>query len=204
MQSIRLVLGARHQGTSLSGHQSVGEPGGEAAATDGVVWLRRVVVAALSGAPPSGEGLRQGAVGGSLDGRVRYGQGQESADVGRMRLYTRLRHDDWLILRERAEGRGMPAATYVAALLRAHLRALAPLPQAEMDALKGAIAALGAIGRNLNQIARVAHQTGHIGGPGRNDLELMLKICVAMREHIKALVRANAKAWESGYAQAGD
>ncbi len=97
----------------------------------------------------------------------------------------------------------MPAATYVAALLRAHLRALAPpLPQAELAALKACIAALGAIGRNLNQIARVAHQTGHTAEPRPNHLEIMLKVCTAMREAIKSLVQANTKAWESGYDEA--
>jgi len=95
----------------------------------------------------------------------------------------------------------MPAATYVAALLRAHLRALAPLPQEELAALKRSIAELGSVGRNLNQIARVAHQTGRITGPGRDDLRSMLKICEAMREHIKSLVRANVTSWESGYAE---
>jgi hypothetical protein len=164
------------------------------------LWLRRVVDAALSSAPATESELRQRAVSGSLDGRIR--PGREPSHGGRTRLYTRLRHDDWLILRERAEARGMPAATYVAALLRAHLRTLAPLPQAELATLKACIAALGAIGRNLNQIARVAHQTGHTAEPLRNQLELMLKVCTAMREQIKVLVKANTKAWESGYDEA--
>ena len=168
------------------------------------LWLRRVVDAALCSAPASSDAPRWKTVAGSLDGRVRQRQRREAAGVGRARLYTRLRHDDWLILRERAERRGMPAATYVAALLRAHLRALAPLPREELAALKGSIAELGLIGRNLNQIARVAHQTGRITGPGRDDLRSMLKICEAMRDHIKALVRANVASWQSGHAEAGD
>ncbi|MGC2462410.1 MAG: hypothetical protein WA446_15780 [Steroidobacteraceae bacterium] len=98
----------------------------------------------------------------------------------------------------------MPASTYVAALVRAHLRVLAPLPREELAALKRSIAELGSLGRNLNQIARIAHQTGRITGPGRDDLRSMLKICEAMREHIKALVRANVATWESGYAETGD
>ena len=98
----------------------------------------------------------------------------------------------------------MPAATYVAVLLRTHLRTLAPLPQEETAALKLSIAELGAVGRNLNQIALVAHKTGRVTGPGRDDLRSMLKICEAMREHIKSLVRANRASWESGYAETGD
>ena len=98
----------------------------------------------------------------------------------------------------------MPAATYVAALVQAHLRALAPLPQEELAALKRSIAELGAVGRNLNQIALVAHNSGRITGPGRDDLRSMLKICEAMREHVKALVRANVTSWENGHAETGD
>ena len=97
----------------------------------------------------------------------------------------------------------MPAATYVAALVRTHLRALAPLPREELAALKRSIAELGSIGRNLNQIALIAHQSGRITGPGRDDLRSMLKICEAMREHVKALVRTNVASWECGHAETG-
>ena len=96
----------------------------------------------------------------------------------------------------------MPAATYISVLVRAHLRALAPLPSEEVAALKRAVAELSAIGRNLNQIARVAQQTGRITGPNRDDLRSMLKVCEAMREHVKELVRVNMETWESGYAEA--
>ena len=96
----------------------------------------------------------------------------------------------------------MPAATYVAVLVRAHLRTLAPLPSEEVAALKRSVAELSAIGRNLNQIARVAQQTGRITGPNRDDLRSMLKVCEAMREHVKELVRVNMETWECGYAEA--
>src|SRR5690348_11974629 len=48
------------------------------------------------------------------------------------RLYVRLRPEDHLLLRERATARGMPAATYVTMLVRAHLRMLTPIPDREM------------------------------------------------------------------------
>src|SRR5437660_1137392 len=38
------------------------------------------------------------------------------------RLYVRLHPNDRLLLRERAVARGMPSATYVAVLVRSHLR----------------------------------------------------------------------------------
>jgi hypothetical protein len=74
------------------------------------------------------------------------------------RLYVRLRPDDQLLLAERAAARRMAAATYVSVLVRAHLRHLAPLPHDELRALNRVVAELGAIGRNLNQIARATHQ----------------------------------------------
>src|SRR5580692_315048 len=42
------------------------------------------------------------------------------------RLSVRLRPDDQLLLRERARARGMPTATYISVLVRAHLRSLSP------------------------------------------------------------------------------
>ena len=48
----------------------------------------------------------------------------------------RLRPDDQILLRDRAAARGMPPATYVSVLTRAHLRSLAPLPKEELLALK--------------------------------------------------------------------
>jgi hypothetical protein len=116
------------------------------------------------------------------------------------RLYVRLHPEDQLLLMERAAGRQMPAATYVSVLVRAHLRDLAPLPKAELMALKRSVAELGAIGRNLNQLTRLAHHQTSSAGPGREDLGMMLKVCEAMRDHTKDLIKANAHAWRAGHA----
>src|SRR5690349_14942165 len=70
------------------------------------------------------------------------------------RLYVRLRLEDHVLLRERAAGRGLAAATYASMVLRAHLRAVTPLPDRELAELKRAVGELGMIGRNLNQIVR--------------------------------------------------
>ena len=61
------------------------------------------------------------------------------------RISVRLRSDDLLLLRERSNARTMPTSTYVSLLVRAHLRALTPLPTAELAALKRAVAEIGAI-----------------------------------------------------------
>jgi hypothetical protein len=117
------------------------------------------------------------------------------------RLYVRLDPDDRLLLNERAAARGMPSATYVAVLVRSHLRHLVPLPKQELLALKSAVAELGAIGRNLNQIARAMNQGGRVAGPGREELRAMLQVGGALRDHVKALLAGNAKSWDQEYAE---
>ena len=114
------------------------------------------------------------------------------------RLYVRLRSEDHLLLRERAEGRGMASATYASLLLRAHLRALAPIPDRELAELQRAVTALGQVGRNLNQIARVALQTGNAPGATFGDLRAILRACEALRASVKELIQTKVASWESG------
>jgi hypothetical protein len=85
-----------------------------------------------------------GAAGAAIDGRARQ--------VSRFSIH--LRPDDQILLRERAVARGMPVATYVSVLTRAHLRSLSPLPKEELLALRRTLSELGSISRNLNQIVR--------------------------------------------------
>jgi hypothetical protein len=123
-----------------------------------------------------------------------------SRQARQARLYVRLHAEDQLLLRERAAARQMAAATYASVLLRAHLRSLQPLPKEELMALKRSIAELGAIGRNLNQIARAANQGGRVE-PIRDDLRAFLKVCEALRDNVKGLIKANVKSWEAGHAE---
>jgi len=123
----------------------------------------------------------------------------EDAELRADRMSIRLAPDDRLLLRDRATARGMPSATYVAVLVRSHLRRLTPLPVEELTALKRSIAELGAVGRNLNQIARVLNAGGRSSGPGRQDLDSMLRIAEGLRDHVKALLIKNETSWERGY-----
>lgn len=116
-------------------------------------------------------------------------------------LYVRLRPEDRLLLHERAAARGMASATYVSVLLRSHLRSLAPLPKDELIALKRAVSELGAVGRNLNQIARAANSGARVSRIGQDEFGAILKICEALRDHTKLLIKANATSWASGYAE---
>lgn len=92
----------------------------------------------------------------------------------------------------------MRSATYVSVLTRRHLRRLAPLPKDELLASRCSINELAAIGRNVNQIARYAHEGGRLPPSLRNEYWAMLKICEGLRDHTKALLMANLASWESG------
>jgi hypothetical protein len=127
---------------------------------------------------------------------------ERSIATGRdSRLSIRLRPDDQRLLKERSLTRGIPAATYVAALVRSHLTGQSPLPKKELGGLLEAVRELRAIGRNLNQIARAANQGSNPAAPSREDLRAILKACEALRDHVRSVVMANLKAWEVGYAE---
>lgn len=113
------------------------------------------------------------------------------------RSSIRLPPDDKLILSERAAARQMAVATYISVIVRAHLRNLSPLPKAELMALRQSVAELGAIGRNLNQLTRIPPHDRQ--GPGREDLLAILRVCEGLRDHTKALIKANARSWKAGH-----
>lgn len=154
-------------------------------------WFRRAVDRELkkSGAVDPDVGVAAFSDGRSKRATVRQ----------KTRIYVRLRFDDRIILQERAAARGMPVATYTSVLLRAHLRQLNPLPRTELGVLKGMLSELGAIGRNLNQIARAANRGQANAIPAHADLDALLKVCEAMRGHVKDLLNANLRSWAVGY-----
>lgn len=128
---------------------------------------------------------------------------RDEGGLRQARLTVRLQPSDQVLLRDRAASRAMPVATYVSVLVRAHLRSLTPLPKDELLALKRSIAELAAIGRNINQIAKVANEGGGFPGSVREEFRAMLKICEALRENTKALLKANLRSWSVGHSEAG-
>ena len=163
------------------------------------IWLRRLIVKALQeqeSMSTSQELAERQRI------FLREERGHCSVQPGQAsRLFVRLRTEDQLLLRERAAARGMASATYVSVLVRSHLRALAPLPRDELAALKHAVGELGAIGRNLNQITRTINQGARLAGPGGGEFEAILKICEALRDHTKDMIKSNATSWACGYVE---
>jgi len=113
------------------------------------------------------------------------------------RVTLRLKPEDWVLLRERAQARRMPSATYVSLLVRPHLRDVAPVPKAEYVALKQSVAELAAIGRNLNQIARAINHGERAVSPGQAEVRAMLKVAVGLRDHVRGLLTANERSWSA-------
>jgi mobilization protein NikA len=120
----------------------------------------------------------------------------------RDRLTVRLRPTDGARLRERAKARGMKDATYLAALTRAHVRGNPPLPKAELDALKRAVAEVSAIGRNLNQIARAANEGWGAGQSLDGELRTTLQVLEHLKDEVRALIKVNLISWEVADAEA--
>jgi hypothetical protein len=166
---------------SLEGKQRVRALAGQLLITESV-WLKRLVMRAL------GESAA------SLPEAIAT-QREPERHARDARLNVRLRPEDRLLLRERATARGMAPATYASVLVRAHLRGLAPLPKEELTALKRSVAELGAIGRNLDQIARAVTQGGRTALPGPGDVLTMLRIAEGLRDHFKELLKANERSW---------
>jgi hypothetical protein len=161
-------------------------------------WLKRLVLREIRACEAASDGGRE------LPAQENNYRSKELGGSKRhcKPVFVRFRDEDRLLLDARAAARGMRPATYVSVLTRAHLRSLTPLPKEEYLALKRSIAVLESIGRNLNQIAKTTNQGGRIPDPGGAEFRAMLKICMALRDHTKALLMANQTSWETGHVQA--
>jgi len=122
------------------------------------------------------------------------------ADTRVARVTIRLMPDDRLLLHERAAARSIPAATYVSILVRSHLRALTPLPKEELAELRRSITELRLVGRSLNQSARALNRDSTAAPPGRAEVQAMIKVAEGLRDHFRALLKANMQSWHQGHA----
>src|SRR5580658_9675142 len=97
------------------------------------------------------------------------------------RVWVRFRLEDRKLLAARAQARGVPSATYVALVVRSHLHSVAPVPEAELLAVKQSIAELRLIGRDLKIMARVMGRDGVGPQPGQRDVVRMMKVGEVLR-----------------------
>ncbi len=154
-------------------------------------WLKRLIIRELRAANEAGSSASVDQI--NLSGELARGS---SGHV--KRVYVRLCPEDWLLLEARAAARGLRPATYLAVLARSHLRSLAPLPKEEYLGLMRSIAELAAIGRNINQIAHAANSGRPIPDSVAAEFGAMMKVCEALRDNTKALLKANLASWRTG------
>ena len=162
-------------------------------------WLKRLVLREIRACDDASDGERgpcraDGVHRSTKEARDPNGRGRP--------ILVCLRAEDRLLLDARSEARGMRPATYVSVLIRSHLRQLAPLPKDELLALKRCIGELASIGRNINQIAKAVNEGGRAPGSVREEFRAMIKICEALRDNTKELLKVNVISWETGHAQA--
>jgi hypothetical protein len=116
------------------------------------------------------------------------------------RISVRLSPEDRLLVIARAAARGIAPATYISVLTRAHLRQIVALPKDELVTLKRLIGELSALGRNVNQLARVASISGKVQGDPHEVFLATLRIAQGLRDWVKALLKANTESWRIGHA----
>ncbi|WP_160410891.1 plasmid mobilization relaxosome protein MobC [Massilia cellulosiltytica] len=99
---------------------------------------------------------------------------------------------------ERAMGKGTSFSRWIGALVQSHLTRRPVLTETELLALEASTRELAAIGRNINQIARVLNeayfQTERIRLDKLNELSRRI---TQTREAIGALVRASRNSWRT-------
>jgi hypothetical protein len=113
------------------------------------------------------------------------------------RITIRLRPNDGLKIIRRATERGMKPATYISALVRAHIACSPPLPVAELSALKKSIAVLAGLGTLLANTSRHGIPSGSQGEVYREAIGRTRAEVAALERHIVDLAKAALIAWET-------
>jgi len=102
------------------------------------------------------------------------------------RMSLRLKADDCALLAARAARRGMRTASYVAMLVRAHIRREKPLPMPEIELLKVSVAHFGALSRRMGESTSFT-----------DDLLELRTLVQTVRREVAEIVRSNLMSWES-------
>ena len=113
------------------------------------------------------------------------------------RITIRLRPGDGLGVIQRATERGLKPATYISALVRAHITANPPLPSAEVNALKMSISVLADLGTVLANTSRHGIPSGSQGEVYREAIRRTRAEIAALEQRIVKLTKAALIAWEA-------
>lgn len=115
------------------------------------------------------------------------------------RLYVRLEPMDRRRLIDRARAVHLPAATYIATLVRAHLGQIAPPLDEPVRLLRQEIRVLAGLAKHVAQLTEVIEASGQMPASLKSETAAMLAICTRLRDQTRALLQAHMDSWEVGY-----
>lgn len=115
------------------------------------------------------------------------------------RFTIRLRPGDRTALNLRADARGIPASSYLAALVRAHIAASPPLTVAELAILKEGVSVLAKLSRALSYTANGIAQGGLVPAELQKELSLTRSVVAALEQRTHDLAKSALVTWESRY-----
>ena len=113
------------------------------------------------------------------------------------RITIRLRPGDGLAVIQRAAERGFRPATYISALVRAHITANPPLPSAQVNALKMSLGVLAGLGTVLANTSRHGIPSVPQGELYREAIRRTRREIAALEQRIVDLIKAALIAWET-------
>lgn len=118
-------------------------------------------------------------------------------DTARRRVEIKLTSSEWDAARETAADEGLSLNRWIVLGVRARLTGMSELGPIELEALRDASSQLGAVGRNLNQIARSLNTEGV--GPDRypdNALLSELQARVSRQvDEVRQVLMRNQRRW---------
>jgi hypothetical protein len=123
----------------------------------------------------------------------------EARETDSFRIW--LRPGDGKLLRGRARKREMTNSAYIAALIRAHLRADPPMPLSELAQLERSLAAVSAMGRSLTQSAALVGQGEGVDLGMLANLAALREAVEELRQTLREVVKVNRISWESPHAK---
>lgn len=125
----------------------------------------------------------------------------QTRDCASDRLTLRLRPGDRPLADAMAAARRMKTSSYLAMLVRTHVRGAPVMPPAELDELKGVVGHLAALGRQLRSLGDGVFAPGGTTSAAAHQLLFEVGTTVeSVRQAVASVVRANLMSWETGNA----
>ena len=117
------------------------------------------------------------------------------------RLTLRLRPGDRTLADAKAAARRMKTSSYLAMLVRTHVRGTPVMPPAELEELKGVVGHLAALARQLRSLGDSGSAPGGMTSATPQPLLVEVGTTVeSVRQAVAGVVRMNLMSWETGSA----